>query len=66
MILKTRTFSTAFANSWKRGLIPNFYSSASGAVEDYEEIFSTQGFKKKVLREIAEVKSETLAELAKE
>jgi hypothetical protein len=35
-------------------------------VEDYEEIFSTQGFKKKVLREIAEVKSETLAELAKE
>ena len=42
------------------------YSSTSGAVEDYEEIFSTQGFKKKVLREIAEVKSETLAELAKE
>ena len=42
------------------------YSSTSGAVEDYEEIFSTQGFKKKVLREIAEVKSETLAELEKE
>jgi hypothetical protein len=42
------------------------YSSASGAVEDYEEIFATKGFKKKVLREIAEVKAETLAELEKQ
>ena len=42
------------------------YSSTSAAVEDYEEIFSTQGFKKKVLREISEVKAETLAELEKE
>lgn len=42
------------------------YSSTSGAVEDFEEIFATKGFKKKVLREIAEVKAETLAELEKD
>lgn len=42
------------------------YSSTSGAVEDYEEIFATKGFKKKVLREIADIKAETLAELEKE
>jgi len=42
------------------------YSSTSEAVEDYEEIFATKGFKKKVLREIAEIKDETLAELEKE
>jgi hypothetical protein len=39
------------------------YSSASGAVEDYNEIFATKGFVKKVQREIAEVKEETLKEL---
>jgi hypothetical protein len=32
-------------------------------VEDYDEIFATRGFQKKVLREIAEVKAETLANL---
>jgi hypothetical protein len=42
------------------------YSSTSGAVEDYEEILATKGFKKKVLREIADIKAETLAELEKE
>lgn len=39
------------------------YSSASGAVEEYNEIFATKGFVKKVQREIAEVKEETLKEL---
>ena len=39
------------------------YSSASGAVDDYEEIFASKGFVKKVQREIAEVKAETLKEL---
>ena len=42
------------------------YSSASGAVDDYEEIFATNGFVKKVQREIAEVKAETLKELENE
>ena len=42
------------------------YSSASGAVDDYEEIFATKGFVKKVQREIAEVKAETLKELENE
>ena len=42
------------------------YSSASGAVDDYEEIFSTKGFVKKVQREIAEVRAETLKELENE
>ena len=36
------------------------YSSASGAVEDFNEIFASKGFVKKVQREIAEVKAETL------
>ena len=36
------------------------YSSASGAVDDFNEIFATKGFVKKVQREIAEVKAETL------
>jgi hypothetical protein len=39
------------------------YSSASGAVDDFNEIFATKGFVKKVQREIAEVKAETLKEL---
>ena len=42
------------------------YSSASGAVEEFEEIFASKGFAKKVLREIADVKAETMAELEKE
>ena len=42
------------------------YSSASGAVDDFKEIFATKGFVKKVQREIADVKSETLRELEKE
>lgn len=42
------------------------YSSASGAVDDYEEIFATKGFVKKVQREIAEVRAETLKELENE
>ena len=48
-------------------LDPNLlYSSASGAVDDYEEIFATKGFVKKVQREIAEVRAETLKELENE
>ena len=42
------------------------YSSASGAVDDYEEIFATKGFHKKVQREIAEVRAETLKELERD
>ena len=42
------------------------YSSASGAVDDYEEIFATKGFVEKVQREIAEVRAETLKELENE
>jgi hypothetical protein len=42
------------------------YASASGAVDDYEEIFATKGFVKKVQREIAEVRAETLKELESE
>ena len=42
------------------------YSSASGAVDDFDEIFATKGFVKKVKREIAEVKAETLREINKE
>ena len=39
------------------------YSSTSETVEDYDEIFRTKGFQKKVLREIAEVREETLKNL---
>jgi hypothetical protein len=42
------------------------YNSTSVAVEDYEEIFATKGFVKKVQREIAEVQAETLRELSHE
>ena len=42
------------------------YSSASGAVDDFNEIFASNGFVKKVQREIAEVKAETLREINKE
>lgn len=42
------------------------YSSASGAVDDFHEIFATKGFVKKVQREIAEVQAETLSVLEKE
>ena len=42
------------------------YSSASGAVDDFKEIFATKGFVKKVQREIAEVKADTLRVLEKE
>lgn len=39
------------------------YSSTSGAVEDFEEIFATKGFKRKVLSEIASVRADTLNNL---
>ena len=39
------------------------YSSTSETVQEYDDIFATKGFQKKVLREIAEVKAETLANL---
>ena len=42
------------------------YSSASGAVDEYEEIFATKCFMKKVQREIADVRAETLQELESE
>ena len=43
------------------------YSSASGAVDDFKEIFATKGFRKKVQREIAEVKGQKhLREINKE
>ena len=42
------------------------YSSASGAVDDFKEIFATKGFVKRVQREIAEVKADTLRVLEKE
>ena len=42
------------------------YSSASGAVDEYEEIFATKGFVKKVQREIVDVRAETLKELESE
>ena len=42
------------------------YSSASGAVDEYEEIFATKCFMKKVQREIADVRAETLKELESE
>lgn len=42
------------------------YSSAYGAVEDYDEVFSTPGFQKKALKEIETVRAETWAELEKQ
>ena len=33
------------------------------SVEDYDEIFRTRGYQKKALREIAEVRDETMEEL---
>lgn len=42
------------------------YNSTMESVEDYNEIFRTHGYQKKVLREIAEVRDETMEELADE
>lgn len=39
------------------------YRSTMQSVEDYEEIFATRGFQKKVIREIADVEKETMQEL---
>ena len=39
------------------------YSSTSDTVEDFDDIFASKGFQKKVLREIAEVREETLNNL---
>jgi len=35
------------------------YSSALGSIEDYDEIFATKGFQKKVIREISEARADT-------
>jgi hypothetical protein len=40
------------------------YNSAMDTVEEYKEVFRTKGEQKKSLREIAEVKAETMKELA--
>lgn len=42
------------------------YNSTMDSVADYDEIFRTKGFQKKAMREIAEVRDETLAELENE
>lgn len=39
------------------------YSSTRESVEDYDEVFASKGFQKKVLREIADVQNETEKEL---
>ena len=39
------------------------YNSTMESVEDYDEIFRTRGYQKKALREIAEVRNETMEEL---
>lgn len=41
------------------------YSSTSENIEDFEEIFATKGFWKMALRDIAEIRAETLKELQK-
>lgn len=35
----------------------SIFDSVNGAVEDYEEVFATKGFKKKALREVAEMRA---------
>lgn len=42
------------------------YQSTSDAVRDYDEVFATVGFQKMVLREIADVKNETIKNLEDE
>ena len=42
------------------------YNSTMESVEDYDEIFRTHGYQKKAMREIAEVRDETMEELAAE
>jgi hypothetical protein len=39
------------------------YDSTMESVEDYDEVFRTRGYQKKALREIAEVREETIKEL---
>jgi len=39
------------------------YNSTMESVEDYDEVFRTRGYQKKALREIAEVRDETMEEL---
>lgn len=39
------------------------YNSTMESVEDYDEIFRTRGYQKKAMREIAEVRDETMEEL---
>ena len=41
------------------------YNSAMDTVEEYQEVFRTKGEQKKSLREIAEVRAETMKELEK-
>jgi len=42
------------------------YNSTMESVEDYDEIFRTRGYQKKAMREIAEVRDETMKELENE
>ena len=39
------------------------YNSTMQSVEDYDEIFRTHGYQKKAMREIAEVRDETMEEI---
>lgn len=40
------------------------FSSTMQSVEDYDEIFRTQGYQKKALRELADVRNETMEEMS--
>ena len=49
---------TQLCEAWMNPTI--LYNSTMTSVEDYEELFATKGYQKKAMREIAEVRDETM------
>ena len=52
---------TQLCEAWMNPTI--LYNSTMTSVEDYEELFATKGYQKKAMREIAEVRNETMIDV---
>jgi len=62
--MEKRNIEMGLAQLCEAWLDPSLlYNSAMEIVEDYDEIFRTRGYQKKALREIAELRDETMEEL---
>lgn len=62
--IETRNIEIGIEQLLQKLVSPDIiYSSTLGSIEDYDEIFATKGFQKKVIREISEARADAINSL---